>query len=76
MGVLKPAAWALFTVLAAWQYPHFMAIAWLLRDQYGPAGYVMVTTNDSTGRRAAVQAIAGSVAMIAAAVLAAGWLSA
>ncbi len=74
-GGFGPAAWALFAVLAAWQYPHFMAIAWLLKDQYGPAGYVMTTTNEPTGWRAAVQAIGGTAVMIAAAVWAAGWLS-
>ncbi len=57
--------WLLFGVLAAWQYPHFMAIAWMYRKQYAEAGFCMSTTVDPTGRSAAWQSIAGSVAIIA-----------
>ncbi|MEO1616221.1 MAG: protoheme IX farnesyltransferase [Planctomycetota bacterium] len=57
-------AWMLFGVLAAWQYPHFMAIAWLYRQQYAEAGFEMSTTVEPTGRSAAAQSIAGSLAVI------------
>jgi protoheme IX farnesyltransferase len=58
-------AWLLVGVLAAWQYPHFMAIAWLCRDQYAEAGFCMTTTVEPSGRSAGWQSIAGSLALIA-----------
>jgi protoheme IX farnesyltransferase len=57
--------WLLVGVLGAWQYPHFMAIAWLYRRQYDEAGFKMSTTVDPTGFSAAVQAVTGSVALAA-----------
>ena len=60
--------WLLFGVLAAWQYPHFMAIAWLYKRQYAEAGFRMSTTVEPTGMSAAVQSIVGSLAVIACAV--------
>lgn len=59
------AGWTLFGVLMAWQYPHFMAIAWLYRRQYGEAGFHMTTTIEPTGRNAAWQSIIGTVALAA-----------
>ncbi|QEG02057.1 Protoheme IX farnesyltransferase [Stieleria maiorica] len=56
--------WLLFGVLAAWQYPHFMAIAWLYRRQYEQAGFCMSTTVEPTGISAAVQSIVGSLSVI------------
>ncbi|MEO9930041.1 protoheme IX farnesyltransferase [Rhodopirellula bahusiensis] len=55
--------WMLFGVLACWQYPHFMAIAWLYRTQYAKAGFCMTTTVEPTGRHAAWQSILGSLAL-------------
>lgn len=56
--------WLLLGVLAAWQYPHFMAIAWMYRRQYSEAGFCMTTTVDPTGRSAGWQSIVGSIALI------------
>ncbi len=56
--------WLLVAVLAAWQYPHFMAIAWLYRRQYAEAGFCMSTTVDPSGRSAGAQSIAGSIAIL------------
>ncbi len=41
-GVPGPWAWALFAILFAWQFPHFMAIAWLHRVDYARAGMAML----------------------------------
>lgn len=49
--------WMLTAVLVLWQFPHFMSIAWLYRDQYGKAGYRMLTNADPTGLSAAWHAI-------------------
>ena len=55
---------ALGTVLYLWQFPHFMAIAWLYRKQYSFAGLKMLTVTDPSGLRAAGQSLAASLAMI------------
>jgi protoheme IX farnesyltransferase len=51
-------------VLYLWQFPHFMAIAWLYRRHYAAAGLRMLTVDDPTGLRAAGQALAAALAMI------------
>ncbi len=56
--------WLLVGVLVAWQYPHFMSIAWLYRRQYAEAGFCMTTTVEPSGRSAGWQSIAGSLALI------------
>lgn len=60
--------WLLVGVLVAWQYPHFMSIAWMYRRQYAEAGFCMTTTVEPTGRSAGWQSIAGSVALIGCAI--------
>lgn len=55
---------ALVLVLFLWQFPHFMAIAWLYRRDYARAGYQMLTTVDPTGRRAGVQAVLAAAALV------------
>ena len=65
-GTISDASgWLLVGVLVAWQYPHFMAIAWLYRRQYDEAGFKMSTTVEPTGLSAAIQAIVGSLVLIA-----------
>jgi protoheme IX farnesyltransferase len=63
------AAAALFTVLYLWQFPHFMAIAWLYRRQYAAAGLRMLTVVDPSGLRAGGQALAASLALVPAALV-------
>jgi len=41
-GRLDAEAWALFAVVFLWQFPHFMAIAWMYREDYARAGYVVL----------------------------------
>ena len=60
---------ALATVLYLWQFPHFMAIAWLYRTQYAAAGMRMLTVVDPSGLRAAGQALAAALALIPAALV-------
>ena len=55
---------SLGTVLYLWQFPHFMAIAWLYRAQYAQAGLRMLTVDDPTGLRAAGQSLAAALAMV------------
>ena len=42
---------ALFLILLFWQLPHFMAIAWMYRQDYGRAGLKMIPVDDPTGAR-------------------------
>ena len=49
-GEIGPLGWALFATIFVWQFPHFMAIAWMYRKDYGLAGHRMVPTEpDSEG---------------------------
>jgi protoheme IX farnesyltransferase len=48
---------ALFAIVFCWQLPHFMAIAWLYREDYGRAGFPMLPVIDPDGRRAGKQAV-------------------
>jgi len=47
----------LFAIVFLWQIPHFMAIAWLYRDDYGKAGFPMLAVIDPAGRRASREAL-------------------
>ena len=38
-GSLSMGGWALFAIVFLWQIPHFMAIAWMYRDDYRNAGF-------------------------------------
>jgi protoheme IX farnesyltransferase len=61
-GGLKAAT--LFLIVYLWQFPHFMAIAWIYRRQYSQAGLKMLTVVDPTGWRAAAQAVAAALALV------------
>ena len=53
-NAVEPGAWVLFAILFLWQLPHFLAIAWMYRDDYARAGFPMLPVIDpdgaSTGR--------------------------
>jgi heme o synthase len=55
---------ALVAVMFLWQFPHFMAIAWLYRDDYVRGGQRMLTVVDPTGLRAGAQALVGALALV------------
>ena len=63
-GGLSADAWALFGILAIWQLPHFMAIAWMYRDEYARAGFKMLPVIDPDGRRTASQAVSHTLALV------------
>jgi heme o synthase len=56
--------WLLTSIVILWQFPHFMAIAWLYKDQYDLAGYKMITNTERTGNLAAWHAIIPAVILI------------
>lgn len=49
-GTLGMEAWVLFAILFLWQFPHFLAIAWMYREDYGRAGIVMLPVVEPEGR--------------------------
>jgi protoheme IX farnesyltransferase len=61
---LNVRAWSLFLIVFIWQFPHFMAIAWIYRRQYAGAGLKMLSTVDSSGFRSGAQAIVSALVLI------------
>jgi heme o synthase len=61
-GSLPAQSWTLFGIMFLWQLPHFLAIAWMYREDYARAGYPMLPVIEpdgrSTGRQSAVYAAA------------------
>jgi protoheme IX farnesyltransferase len=45
-GRLDPEAWVLFAMVFLWQSPHFVAIAWMYREDYSHAGYMVLPKED------------------------------
>ena len=56
-GSLSVGGAALFAIVFLWQIPHFMAIAWLYRDDYGKAGFPLLPVIEPDGRRTGRQAV-------------------
>lgn len=68
-GELGGAGWSLFAILFFWQIPHFLAIAWLYRDEYAKAGFVMLPTVDADGFRTGRQAVSHTLGLVLASVM-------
>jgi protoheme IX farnesyltransferase len=60
---------SLFAIVFCWQLPHFMAIAWLYREDYAKAGFPMLPVIDPDGRRAGKQAVYWAFLMVLASVV-------
>ena len=60
---------SLFAIVFLWQIPHFMAIAWLYREDYGRAGFPMLPVIDPQGLRAARQSLAYGALLVPVSVL-------
>jgi heme o synthase len=63
-GTLSLEAWVLFCVVFLWQFPHFMAIAWMYREDYQRAGYLVLPTNERKNSFMAWQTILPSLGLI------------
>ena len=63
-GELTGEGWALFAILALWQMPHFMSIAWIYRDEYAKAGFKMLPVVDPDGCRTGEQAVSHALALL------------
>jgi protoheme IX farnesyltransferase len=63
-GSLSIGGASLFALVFLWQIPHFMAIAWMFRDDYGRAGFPMLPVIEPDGRKAGLQAVSYAVALL------------
>ena len=62
-GALGAVGWALFAILALWQIPHFLSLAWMYRKDYARAQYAMLTVKDPGGTTTARQTL-GATAVL------------
>jgi protoheme IX farnesyltransferase len=63
-GELDLAAWALFGILFFWQMPHFLAIAWLCREDYARGGFPMLPVIDPGGTWTGRQSVLYGAALV------------
>jgi heme o synthase len=64
-GRLNVEAWLLYCIVFLWQFPHFMAIAWMYREDYDRAGYIMLPQGQSRFRLVVLQTIFPLLVLIA-----------
>lgn len=57
-------AWILFAMLFLWQFPHFLAIAWMYREQYAKAGILMLPVVEPEGKITARQIVTFTVLLL------------
>jgi protoheme IX farnesyltransferase len=63
-NTLSVEAWVLFGIVFMWQMPHFLAIAWLYRDEYARAGMPLLPVIEPDGRSTGRQAVLYSAVLI------------
>lgn len=65
-------AWLLGSILFLWQLPHFLALAWMYREDYSRGGFRMLPQVDRDGRLTAQVVLLSSLALIPASLMAVG----
>ncbi len=68
-GDFGAGGWAIFSLLLFWQMPHFMALAWMYKNDYSQAGYRMWTEGDDSGSRTVWIMIGFSILMYGSSIL-------
>lgn len=63
-GDLSIGAWVLFAILFLWQMPHFLAIAWMYREEYERGGQPMLPVIDPGGQRTGRQIVLNCLALL------------
>jgi protoheme IX farnesyltransferase len=63
-GRLDVTTFVLFAILFLWQFPHFLAIAWMYREDYGRAGICMLPVVEPDGRVTGQQIIAYTLMLV------------
>lgn len=67
-GLLEAGGWSLFALMFVWQIPHFLAIAWMYREDYERGGFRMLPIFDKTGHLTSFMVAAWAVLLIPATV--------
>jgi protoheme IX farnesyltransferase len=68
-GKLSSPAWILYAILFLWQFPHFMAIAWMYRDDYARAGYQVLPEGPGKAQFMVWQSVLPALALVCVAVV-------
>ncbi|MCC6660721.1 MAG: protoheme IX farnesyltransferase [Phycisphaerales bacterium] len=63
-ALMDPGGWSLFLLMFVWQIPHFLAIAWMYRDDYAAGGYRVLPSVDPDGSRTAATILAWAALLI------------
>jgi heme o synthase len=63
-GTIPKEAWLLFAIMVLWQFPHFLAIAWMYREDYARAGIRMLPVVDPKGSRTFRQIIGCAIVLL------------
>lgn len=63
-GTIGVEAWVLFAILFLWQFPHFLAIAWMYREDYARAGILMLPVVEPDGRVTGQQIVLYTVMLL------------
>jgi protoheme IX farnesyltransferase len=63
-GTVGVEAWVLFAILFLWQFPHFLAIAWMYREDYTRAGILMLPVVEPDGRVTGQQIVLYTVMLL------------
>ena len=63
-GSATAEAWALFAILFMWQFPHFLAIAWMYREDYARAGICMLPVVEPEGRLTGQQIVIWTLLLV------------
>lgn len=63
-GEMTTGSWVLFAILFLWQFPHFLAIAWMYREDYGKAGIRMLPVVEPEGRITGQQIVAYTLLLL------------
>jgi heme o synthase len=72
-GSLDVGAWVLFGILFFWQLPHFLALAWMYREDYERGGFPMLPVEEPTGASTGRQVVLQTLALLVVSLLPAGF---
>jgi len=63
-GEISVGGWTLFAILFFWQLPHFLAIAWMYREDYARAGFAMLPVVEPDGERTGRSAVSHALGLL------------
>src|SRR6202008_686596 len=63
-GRLNVEAWTLYAIIFLWQFPHFMAIAWIYREDYDRAGYMVLPRGQARAMISTLQTLLPVFALV------------